>query len=259
MAEQAELVPVEDQGEVAVQSQSAAIMSLIERAARDQTVDIDKMERLFEMHERMKARQAIEDYHTAFAEMQKELPEITKQGETRDKEQNLMYRYAKWEDINRDIKPILTKYGFGLSFRIEQNEAGLSVTAILSRGGHTEQTSLLQSLDMGGAKMNANQTRGAAVSYGKRYTSSALLNLVSYDENDTDGNTHLSGDTLTGHQVKAIRDKLETLGRGEDMFLQWAGQNGLGATELEAIAIENFDRLIGQLDHWLKVSEASNG
>lgn len=225
----------------AVDAQSTAIMSLIERAASDPNVDIDKMERLFEMHERVTARQAKEDFHTALAEMQSELPEITKQGETRDKDKKLMYRFAKWEDINRAIKPILSKYGFGLSFRIEPDQSGLKITAILSRCGHTEETSIIQSLDMGGAKMNANQTRGAATSYGKRYTAGALLNLISYEEQDTDAVTPLSGELLNDAQVIELRAYLKKLGRAEDQFLQFmASKNVVIGSDLENVPAESF-------------------
>lgn len=217
------------------------------------------MERLFEMHERMTARQAKEEFHQALAEMQTELPEITKRGETRDSSGKLMYNYAKWEDINREIKPILAKHGFGLSFRIQPDQAGLNITAVLSRGGHTEETSIVQSLDMGGAKMNPNQARGSATSYGKRYTSSALLNLISYDEEDTDAVVGRSGEALTPDQVKQVRDQLEKLGQKDDTILTWAGQRGFGATELENVPAEAFETMIGQLNHWVKVRSKANG
>tara|TARA_R100001086_G_scaffold225289_1_gene143531 strand:+ start:1072 stop:1872 length:801 start_codon:yes stop_codon:yes gene_type:complete len=239
--------------EQAPASGGTAIMALIERAARDESVDIDKMERLFEMHERMTARQAKEEFHQALAEMQIELPEITKRGETRDKDGNLMYNFAKWEDINREIKPILAKHGFGLSFRIQPDQAGLNITAVLSRNGHTEETSIVQSLDMGGAKMNPNQARGAATSYGKRYTSGALLNLISYEEQDTDAVTPLSGDTLTAEQVKTVRALLTKLDRPEEAFLTYMGKNGVTvATELESVPVESFEKMQETLAQWAK-------
>jgi len=247
------------QTEVAVQGESSAIMSLIERAARDESVDIDKMERLFQMHERMTAKQAERDFHEAFAEMQTELPEIGKRGAAVNSNGKELYAYAKWENVNEVIKPILSKYGFGLSFRIEPNEKGLLITARLSRGGHTESTSIVQSLDMGGAAMNANQSRGAATSYGKRYTAGALLNLVFGDEKDTDGATPASGEPITADQVKQIRDALAKLGQKDDVILAWAGTRGIGATELENMPAEGFEQTIGQLNHWLKVRGKNNG
>lgn len=240
MADTAELIET-PQSQVAVQGESSAIMSLIERAARDESVDIDKMERLFQMHERMTAKQSERDFHEAFAEMQTELPEIGKRGSAENKDGKELYAYAKWEHVNEVIKPILSRFGFGLSFRIEPHEKGLLITAKLSRGGHTESTSIVQSLDMGGAAMNANQSRGAATSYGKRYTAGALLNLVFGDEQDTDGATPLSGDVLTPDMVKTLRHILKALDRKEEAFLRFmASQNVVVASELEAVPVESF-------------------
>lgn len=247
--------------EIAPQNESTAIMSLIERAARDDSVDIDKMERLFEMHERMTARQSMEGFHDALAKMQEELPEITKRGQTRDKEGNHMYSYAKWEDINREIKPVLTKYGFGLSFRIEPDQSGIKITAILSRSGHTEETSIIQSLDMGGAKMNPNQARGAATSYGKRYTAGALLNLISYEEGDTDGVTPLSGESLSNDQVKLIRGMLASMNKKEETFLQFMSSKGVRiASDLESVPVESFTAMRDTLAGFAKkLGDANNG
>lgn len=247
------------QAEVAVQGESSAIMSLIERAARDETVDIDKMERLFQMHERMTAKQAERDFHEAFAEMQTELPEIAKRGDATKTNGDKLYAYAKWEHVNAIIKPILSRFGFGLSFRIDPNEKGLLITARLSRGGHTESTSIVQSLDMGAAAMNANQSRGAATSYGKRYTAGALLNLAFGDEQDTDAASPVSGETLTADQVKQIREALAALGHDDETILAWAGPRGIGATELENMPAEGFEQTIGQLNHWIKVRSKNNG
>jgi len=247
------------QADVSVQGESSAIMSLIERAARDESVDIDKMERLFEMHERMTARQAERDFHEAFAEMQIELPEIAKRGDATKANGDKLYAYARWEHVNAVIKPILSRFGFGLSFRIDPHEKGLLITARLSRSGHTESTSIVQSLDMGAAAMNANQSRGAATSYGKRYTAGALLNLAFGDEQDTDGAAPMSGETLNADQVKQIRAALGQLGQNDETILAWAGPRGFGATELENMPAEGFEPTLGQLNHWIKVRSKNNG
>ena len=239
---------------------SAAIMNLIERAARDESVDIDKMERLFTMHERMIAKQAERDFHIAFAEMQNNLPEIKKQGEAENKDGKKLYNYAKWEDINRAIKPVLSEYGFMLNFRIESHENGIKVTAILSRAGHSESTSIVQSLDMGGAAMNANQSRGAASAYGKRYTASALLNLVSYDEPDTDATTPLSGETLSEAQARELRDTLKKLEKDEDAFLSFMSSKGvIVASELDDVPVESFRVMQATLAGFAQKAGDANG
>jgi hypothetical protein len=174
-----------------VQPESSALISMIERAARDPSVDIDKMERLFQMHERVEAQRQKSAYIAAHAEMQPELPVIDKngkierraKGEDGQRQPAKATKYARWEDVVEAINPILAKYGFSLSFRIKQ-EQRVEVTAVLGhRGGHCEETSMVLGIDDSGAKNNI-QGWGSSVSYGKRYTAFALLNIVARGEDD---------------------------------------------------------------------------
>jgi len=173
-----------------VASESAAILQVIERAATNPNVDIDKMERLLQMHERILDRNSKAAYASALAEMQPHLPIVTEKGKivVRDKVTKEVIQstgYALWEDINEAIKPILAEYGFALSFRTGLSPDGkITVTGILShRDGHQEETTMILPHDSTGSK-NAVQAVGSSTSYGKRYTASALLNITSRGEDD---------------------------------------------------------------------------
>lgn len=158
--------------------ESSALLSVIERAASNPEVDIDKMERLMAMHERTLERQAVAVYSEALSDMQDELPAVAERGNAAGR-----YTYAKWEDINTAIKPVLKKYGFALSFRTDCTD-GITVTGVLShKNGHSEQTTIKLPADGSGNK-NAVQAVASSVSYGKRYTAGALLNLTSHGEDD---------------------------------------------------------------------------
>lgn len=159
--------------------ESATILQVIQRAAADPQCDIEKMERLMQMHERFQARQAEQQYTEALAAMQQELPAIAERGDA-----NGRYSYALWEDINERLKPILAKHGFALTFRTPRNEKGVEVEGVLShRGGHSERTSMLLPADTSGNK-NAVQAVASSVSYGKRYTAGAPLNYTTHGEDD---------------------------------------------------------------------------
>lgn len=174
----AEVVPVE-QPAVPMVSESAAIIQVIERAAMNPNVDIDKMERLLEMQERILSRNAKAAYAAAFARMQPDLPEIPERGKGHNS-----VSYALWEDINDLIKPVISKHGFGISFQTGREGPNITVTAILTHcEGHSEQTTMVLPVDTSGSK-NAVQAVGSSTSYGKRYTASALLNLTSRGEDD---------------------------------------------------------------------------
>jgi len=159
--------------------EGSAIFAIIERAARDPSVDIDKMERLIVMQERMQANRSKSEFAAAFAAMQPDLPIIPEHGEGHNKAS-----YALWEDVNELIKPVLAKHGFGLSFKPSDAQGGVQIVAILMHsGGHSEETTKFYPADTSGNK-NAIQAIGSSISYGKRYTASALLNLSSRKEDD---------------------------------------------------------------------------
>lgn len=208
-----------------VGGESSALISMIERAARDPNIDIDKMERLFTMHERMTASRSRMDYDAAFAALQTELPEIDKKGKITIKEKGgdkiiQSTPYALWDDTNKLIKPILAKYGFGLSFRISQTEARLTTKAVLSHvGGHREETEFSSPIDATGSKNNV-QGWGSAFSYGKRYTGTAILNITTKGEDD-DAKAAGASATINDDQADELRTMLMEPGQSIQSFLAY--------------------------------------
>lgn len=199
----AAIVPINDH---------AAMMATITRAAADPNVDIEKMERLWAMKERMDARAAEAAYADAFAEMQLELPAIAERGKA-EVNGSVRYTFAKWEDINTAIKPVLAKHGFALSFRTDFT-AGITVSGVLQhRLGHREETAITLPSDKTGSK-NDVQAVASAISYGKRYTAAALLNLTSHGEDDDAyqaGGGEDIADWLTAIQDETTMDGLKRL------------------------------------------------
>jgi hypothetical protein len=168
---------------------ATSILSVIERAARSPDVDLDKMERLLAMQERIVEREAKAAYAASLARMQPELPIIGERGGIKDKNGRVQSTYALWEDVVGLITPVLSRHDFSLSFRTSSDATSVTVTGVLAHAmGHSEQTSLTLPFDASGSK-NAVQSVGSSTSYGKRYTASALLNLRTGVAEDDDGQT----------------------------------------------------------------------
>ncbi|TMU18048.1 single-stranded DNA-binding protein [Halomonas sp. ATBC28] len=181
-------------------TESTAIIQVIERAALNPDVDIDKMERLLQMQERVMDRQSMMAYSAAMAAMQTELPSIEERGQANNG------CYATLEDIVDTVRPIMQKHGFAVSFRIQTQERGIEVTGVLMhKDGHREETSMLLPADMSGNK-NAVQAFGSSISYGKRYVLSALLNITTRGQDDN-GNTStkVGIKTVTAFQAGQIQ------------------------------------------------------
>jgi hypothetical protein len=163
---------------------SGGLLGVIARAARDPAVDIDKMERLLQMQEQVMARQAKGAFAVALAELQPHLPVISERGKILNGKGDVQSTYARWEDINEAIRPLLAEHGFSLNFRTGRADKDVTVTGVLThREGHSEETTITLPVDSSGSK-NAVQAVASSTQYGKRYTASALLNITSRGEDD---------------------------------------------------------------------------
>lgn len=249
-----------EQPAVPAVSESAAIIQVIERAAMNPNVDIDKMERLLQMQERIMERQAKAAYDAAYADMQNDLPEIVERGGIKDRNGNVQSKYALWEDINEAIKPVLAKHGFGISFRTGQHDGRIVVTGVLShRDGHREETTMELPTDTSGSK-NAVQAVGSSTSYGKRYTAQALLNLTSRGEDDDGQAAGAKADndpTITEAQTKIIQELIEQAKLSSDGFCKrWKIQS---VTEVKAKSYNEVVQSLRARIAAIKQKEAANG
>lgn len=191
--------------------ETATILSMISRAAADPNVDMDKMERLLKMRNDEMERMAAAEYANALSEMQPEIPAIAQRGNAAGR-----YTFAKWEDINEVLKPILHKHGFALNFKTE-TKGDIVVTGILRyRNGYKEETTVTLPTDPSGGK-NAVQAVQSSVSYGKRSTASSLLNITTHGEDD---DAYSTGVTFVSEEQAANIDTyIESTGSNKALFL----------------------------------------
>jgi ERF superfamily protein len=163
-------------------------VTMFERLATNPDVDVEKLQKLIEMQERILDRNAKADFDADFSQMQPEIPEIDEKGAIRDRAGNVQSTYARNEDIQQVLRPILKKFGFSLSFETHWPDGGkrILVIGILShRGGHSRRSEFLSDPDTSGNK-NTIQSLGSATSYGRRYTTMDLLNITSRYKTDRD-------------------------------------------------------------------------
>lgn len=213
------------------QNEVAGVLGVIERAALNPAIDVAKMSALLDMQERILNRQSQQAFATAFAEMQPELPEVIEKSKAHNS------NYASLEDINDAVKPILAKHGFGLSFRVNQDNGTIKVTGILShRDGHSESTDLAGSADTSGSK-NAIQGIGSSVSYLKRYVLCALLNISTRGQDD-DG----AGGVIALEDAAEIDQKITEVGADKARFLKF-----MGVTDVREILAKDYGKALNAL------------
>jgi hypothetical protein len=240
----------EDNGSV-VEAQTAevadAFLAMIERAARDPSVDLDKMERLFSLKEQNDQRRARSAFLAAFSALQSDLPAVERKGTGHNSK-----KYARFEDFIEAIRPQLVKHGFSLSHRVTQPTPDrIHVTAVLGhREGHQEETTLALPADTSGNK-TAVHALASSISYGKRYTGMAIIGVATEDEDD-DGKAAGAGDLVSDEQAEAIRNKITEVGANIDAFLK------LGNVEsISDIPAKDYNRVMHLLE--AKKHKAANG
>ena len=242
----------------AVVNETTAIVQMIERAAANPAVDIDKMERLLQMQERVMDRRAKAAFDAELSIMQPELPQVDRNGcikvlSKADRDAGRMDArpqqstpYALWEDINAAIAPHLAAHGFALSFRTGTSADGkITVTGVLShKEGHREETTITLHHDSSGSKNNV-QAVGSSISYGKRYTAGLLLNITSRapGDADDDGNAAGRSATISEEQLAELRALLIRVGgdvsANESRFIQY-----FKIPSLADLPAKDFDRAV---------------
>lgn len=177
-----------DTTDIAQPNEGAALIGMIERAARDPNVDIDKMERLFSMHQQMQDRQAIAAFNAAMAAAQSEMPAVLKNKQN----DHTKSKYADLYAIADAALPVIHKHGFGLSFSeceaTKDNCIGIACRASHS-GGHSERYTFNIPVDKAGSQGKTNKTDvqayGSTMTYGRRYATCGVFNIAIQD---SDGN-----------------------------------------------------------------------
>lgn len=221
--------------ELSAQAQAGSLLEVIARAVMDRNVDVEKMERLLAMQERVIADQRKAAYMAAMARVAPQLPQIARLGVSHHG------KFALLEDIDSVIRPIYGKEGFSLSFDSKPSEKGtIRVIGRCSHAdGHTETKEIELPLDVSGSK-NGAQAVISTVSYGRRALTTMFFNLVTKGE-DTDANVDA---LITEEQVKDIRTMLHDTKADEKKFLELIA----GVGKIEEIPARDYKRVMSALD-----------
>lgn len=165
---------------------AAAMLDMIERLASNPNVDVTKLEKIIELKERVLSHDAKAAFDAAFSKMQPEIPAITEKGEIAVKG-IVRSKYAKLEDIQAAIKPVLARYGFAIRHRTEwpdEKKGIIRIVGILTHEfGHAEESVFEAPMDRSDFRTDI-QSQGSTVSYGRRYTTIDLLNIETRGQDD---------------------------------------------------------------------------
>lgn len=217
MSEQKSLVPVES----GLPPEIAGYLQLIKNAASDPSVDVNKLEKLLEMQERILARRAEMAFSAAMTMAQSQVKQITADAlnpQTRSK-------YATYKALDKALRPIYTTNGFALSFNTEDSplpEHMRVVCDVSHVDGHSRNYRIDMPTDGKGARggdvMTKTHAVGAGASYGMRYLLKMIFN-VAIGEDDQDGND--VSPSISEDQVATLKAMIEEVKADESKFLKY--------------------------------------
>jgi hypothetical protein len=247
----------------------STLLALIERMALDPRADVEKLERMMEMYERLKAKEAELAFNAAKGRILKKLAgiKIVKNRSVlyeieRGKPQKGTYeafKYAPLEEIDKHLRPLLAEEDMDLSYSDEPWEGG----GILIRGrlkhlpgGHYEDSCMPAPPDTTSGKSSV-QAVGSTNSFLRRYVACNIFNIVVVGEDD-DG----TGGTIDEPQIKTILDLIEKTKVGPKFMKYMKAQSIEEAGSLEAavatIAARDYRKAISTLEEQIAKAETSH-
>jgi ERF superfamily len=224
------------------------VLAAVIRAAADPAVDVSKMRELMGLQKELLSMNAETEFNQAFHRLQMELPRVKRTGDVEYKNKQGVFEkafdFANWESIDDAIRPLMHAHGFVLSFDTTPRQGdggGIICTGTLRHvAGHSKTASIPVPLDVSGGK-NSNQGYGSALSYGKRYTTTALLNIVTEGEDD-DG-VKAGTRYINAAQVAEIEKLIEESGSNKTGFMQH-----FEVTALENLLAEEYVGAVNMLN-----------
>lgn len=235
----------------AVQSETLAMIGMVERLARDPSIPMERIQGLMDMARDLRREQAEEAFNEAMAQTQQEIAPVARDSfnpQTRSK-------YASYHAVDKAIRPAYTKHGIAVSF--DESDAApeghVRVFAIVTKGRHERRhhyDSPIVTTGMAGkTMMTLTHARASAVTYAKRYLVGMIFNLSTGEDDDGNKAGTPSAEytpppgSISAEQAAQIRELLESSGVAERAFLNWAKHR-----RIEDVPAEFFDSCVEKIE-----------
>lgn len=195
------------------------------------------VERFVELKLKLDARDAEREFNAAFVAMQRDLPVIVASTPIPNRG-----KYERFEDVMRQVGPILTKHGFSVSFSMDFKETRILETCHLAHlAGHSRSNSF--AVRAGKADTDTQADCKAATTAKRNALLNALNVVIRQDVyQNEDGDASLEGSKISDDKAVYLREQCREVGFKEDVFLRLAG-----ADSFEEITSGKYSVLINAL------------
>jgi ERF superfamily len=211
-------------------------LAMIERAVRDPTVSLDKVNALFDRLAAEELRIAQRAFDDAMAAVQAEMAPIRANALNPQTKS----RYANYQALDAALRPIYVKHGFNLSFDTGYDAPEGYVRLLCHVTGHGDRRTYHVDMpaDTKGARGQDVMTRThaaiSAITYGRRNLVFMIFNVAVFDD---DGNAasrrvQVVDTPLFDTQVATIIKLIRDTGSNEEGFKRYMGIEGCEIREL---------------------------
>jgi len=141
-----------------------SLLNFVAQAVRDPAIDVAKLEALLRMQREIVADDARVQFNRSFAALSAEIRQIERRG-IADMGAKGAYKFAKREDLDAMLRPLMREHGFAVSFRpVPGPNGNLTIEGeLLHVGGHSKTAQLMLPPDIGPGR-NSLQAMGSAIS-----------------------------------------------------------------------------------------------
>lgn len=172
------------------------------------------------LYERMQAKEAEKAFARAFNALQAEMPAIQAMTAVPNNDGTVRYRYAPYEEIMEQVRPLLLKHGFTVTFSTDYAEGRLVKTCTLQHTeGHSKSNQFAVRIGKGPPAASETQADGAASTYAKRGALCDCLNIVI----DKDTDARAIGAFVTDAQADELHRRVKESDSNEIAFLRFCG------------------------------------
>jgi len=241
--------PDEVTAPVQMQTQAGQLLAMVTQ----QGANTETLEAVAKLYREEREDQRRTSFNAAMAEAQTEMRPVSADAtnpQTRSK-------YASYAALDKALRSIYTRHGFGLSFDTADTDVAdmVRVVCVVShREGYERKHHIDMPADGCGIKgsrmMTSTHARGSAATYGMRYLLKMIFN-VSIGEDDNDGN-------ITAPAQPIGKTELATINGLLDRLPESVKENMLGAygiATVEEIPAARFPNTIKALNKYIDDGE----
>lgn len=199
------------------------------RLAIEQGVEVEVLERLVALQERVTDRNARTEFFKSLKAFQDDCPPLYKSETAKIATSgggSYSYSFAPLDKIAKTVRPVLDKHGLSYSWTTEPSGdvRTLNVVCILRHVDGHEDRSMFPVPTETKAAMSGAQKHGAALTYGQRMSLVSVLGITATD--DVDGAEGV--EPITQDQIAELNDLIDSSGSDFKRFLAYMEVENIG-------------------------------